>query len=199
MLRRSSFQRCRWVAVGIFAHKSIPPSRSARGVGLDGCTPEVYTHTHTLDLALQNFRNINCLVIFSIFGGVGPRNVNDLTTSPINQFRDHSHRNRIEKLVPLNYRFPTDNKKNITKIDQTVFKLDVWQKYGFPKIRDLSPVAPRWFILPEMTTPKKSGNARKHKKKPSLFDKIVAFVVLSFFPPPPFRFPPPSHQAVNPS
>ena len=136
MLRRSSFQRCRWVAVGIFAHKSIPPSRSARGVGLDGCTPEVYTHTHTLDLALQNFRNINCLVIFSIFGGVGPRNVNDLTTSPINQFRDHSHRNRIEKLVPLNYRFPTDNKNHQTKSTkpfQTRLFAEIWvsEKPGF--------------------------------------------------------------------
>ena len=59
--------------------------------------------------------NINFLVIFSIFHfwGWGPRKVNDLLTSPINQFRDYFIRNRLEKLVPANYRFPTDNKKNI--------------------------------------------------------------------------------------
>ena len=61
------------------------------------------------------------LVIFSIFGG-GPRKVDDLPTSPINQFRDHFIRNRIEKLVPVNYRFPTGNKKTPKQIDTTVFK-----------------------------------------------------------------------------
>ena len=64
-------------------------------------------------LTLQNLRNMNFLIIFSIFGGGGPRKVNDLLTSPINQFRDYFIRNRIEKLVPLNYRFPTDNKKSL--------------------------------------------------------------------------------------
>ena len=73
------------------------------------------------DLTLRKLRNIHFLVIFSILGG-GPRNVNDLPTSPINQFQDHSHRNRIEKLVPVNYRFPTDSQKTLTNIDQTVFK-----------------------------------------------------------------------------
>ncbi len=38
-------------------------------------------------LTLQNLRNINFLVIFSILDG-GPRKVNDLLTSPNNQFRD---------------------------------------------------------------------------------------------------------------
>ena len=65
--------------------------------------------------------NINFLVIFSILDG-GPRKVNDLLTSPSNQFRDYFIRNRIEKLVPVNYRFPTGNKKTFKKIDQTVFK-----------------------------------------------------------------------------
>ena len=59
-----------------------------------------------------------------------------------NKFRYHTHKIRLEKLVPLNYRFPTDNNKSSKNIDQTVFKLDFWQKSGFPKIRDLSPVAP---------------------------------------------------------
>ena len=48
--------------------------------------------------------NINFLVIFSIFHfwGRGPIKVDDLLTSPINQFRDYFIRNRLEKLVPVN-------------------------------------------------------------------------------------------------
>ena len=74
-------------------------------------------------LTLQNLRNINFLVIFSIFHfwGWGPRKVDDLPTSPINQFQDYFIRNRIEKLVPVNYRLPTGNNKH-QKIGQIVFK-----------------------------------------------------------------------------
>ena len=93
------------------------------------------------DLTLQNLRNINLVVFFSILG-VPKKSM----TSPVliyNKFRYHTHKIRLEKLLPLIYRFPTDNKKASTKIDQTVFKLDFWQKSGFPKTRDLSPVAPR--------------------------------------------------------
>ena len=94
------------------------------------------------DLTLQNLRNINLLVIFSILGGDPKKSM----ISPLliyNKFRYHTHKIRLEKWVPLNYRFPTDNKKSSKTIDQTVFKLDFWQNSGFPKIRDLSPVAPR--------------------------------------------------------
>ena len=70
---------------------------------------------------LTNLRNMNFLVIFSILDG-GPRKVNDFLTSPSNQFRDYFIRKRLEKLVPVNYRFPTGNKKTSKKIDQTVFK-----------------------------------------------------------------------------
>ena len=36
-------------------------------------------------------------------GGGNPRTIDDLPTSPNNQFRDYFIRNRIEKLVPLNW------------------------------------------------------------------------------------------------
>ena len=49
------------------------------------------------------------VVIFSILGG--PKKVNDLLTSPSNQFRDYFIRNRLEKLVPLNYKI-IQNQKN---------------------------------------------------------------------------------------
>ena len=71
------------------------------------------------DLVSQNLKTLTFLlffqysvVIFSILGG-GPKKVNDLLTSPSNQFRDYFIRNRLEQLVPLNYRFPTDNKKSL--------------------------------------------------------------------------------------
>ena len=60
-------------------------------------------------------------LLFLNIWGVQEKSI-DLPTSPINQFQDHSHRNRIEKLVPVNYRFPTDSQKTLTNIDQTVFK-----------------------------------------------------------------------------
>ena len=101
------------------------------------------------DLTLQNLRNIDLLVIFSILGG--SKKVNDLQP----KFRYHTHKIRLEKLVPLNYRFPTGNKKTSNEINQTVFKLDFWPKSGFPKNRDLSPVAPRGFIFPENDPPNK--------------------------------------------
>ena len=108
--------------------------------------------------------------------GGGPRKVDDLPTSPINQFRDYFIRNRIEQLVPVNYRFPTGNKKTSKQIDQTVFKLDFWQKSGFPKIRELSPVAPRGFYISRNDpNKKKSGNAGQHQKS-SFFDKMATFL-----------------------
>jgi hypothetical protein len=42
---------------------------------------------------------INFLFIFSMLGR-SPKKVNDLLTSPSNQFRDYSIWNRIEQLVP---------------------------------------------------------------------------------------------------
>ena len=91
-------------------------------------------------LVSQNLKTL-IFLLFSQYWGVPEKSM----ISPLliyNKFRYHTHKIRLEKLVPLNYRFPTDNNKNIKKIDQTVFKLDFWQKSGFPKIRDLSPVAP---------------------------------------------------------
>ena len=83
-----------------------------------------------------------CLLFYQYWGWVQKKSM----ISPLliyNKFRYHTHKIRLEKLVPLNYRFPTDNKKSSNEIDQTVLKLDFWQKSRFPKIRDLSPVAPR--------------------------------------------------------
>ena len=93
-------------------------------------------------LTLQNLRNINFLLIFSILDG-GPRKVNDLLTSPSNQFRDYSIWNRIEKLVPQHWNFAPQTLKTLKTTDQSVFKLDFFVKSGFPKTRDLSPAAPR--------------------------------------------------------
>ena len=41
-----------------FLPQSITPSRSARGVGLDGCIPEEYTHTHIPQIT--TLENTNC-------------------------------------------------------------------------------------------------------------------------------------------
>ena len=95
-------------------------------------------------------------VIFSILGRSRTK-VNVLLTSPSNQFRDYSIWNRIEKLVPQHWNFAPQTLKTLKTTDQSVFKLDILVKSGFPKTRDLSPTAPPGgFIFPEMT-PKRNS------------------------------------------
>ena len=53
----------------------------------------------TSDLTKPQTHSFSCYVLN--IGG-DPRKVDDLPTSPNNQFRDYFIRNRIEKLVPLN-------------------------------------------------------------------------------------------------
>ena len=43
--------------------------------------------------------------------GGGPKKSMISSLLIYNKFRYHTHKIRLEKLVPLNYRFPTDNKK----------------------------------------------------------------------------------------
>jgi len=72
---------------------------------------------------------MNCLLIFSILDG-GPRKVNDLLTSPSNQFRDYSIWNRIEKLVPQHWNFAPQTlktfKRNRPIRFQTRFFCEIW-------------------------------------------------------------------------
>ena len=54
--------------------------------------------------------------------GRSPAKVDDLVTSPNNQFRDYFIRNRLEKLVPvINITSPRTSKTE-KEIDRTVFK-----------------------------------------------------------------------------
>ena len=64
--------------------------------------------------------------------------INDLLTSPKNQFRDYFIRNRIEKLMPQLWNFPPQTLKT-SKPTNPFSNLDFWPKSGFPKTRDLSP------------------------------------------------------------
>ena len=56
----------------------------------------------TSDLTKPQKHEFSCYFL-NIVGG--PRKVDDRPTSPNNQFRDYFIRNRIEKLVPLNWNF----------------------------------------------------------------------------------------------
>ena len=94
-----------------------------------------------------------------------------------NKFRYHTHKIRLEKVVPLNYRFPTGNKQTSNKMDQTVFKLDFWQKSGFPKIWDLSPVAPREVYI-SRNDPKKILEMQENIKNRHFLIKRVPFLCL---------------------
>ena len=65
--------------------------------------------------------NMNFLVIVSIFWGVQKKSMIP-SLLIYNKFRYHTHKIRLETLVPLNYRFPTGTKNASKQIDQTVFK-----------------------------------------------------------------------------
>ena len=127
-------------------------------------------------LVSQNLKTLTFLlffqysvVIFSILGG-GPKKVNDLLTSPSNQFRDYFIRNRLEKLVPLNYEIIQNSQKSLKKIDKPFSNLDFWPKSGFPKTRVSSPVAPRGVYI-SRNDPKKKIFFWKCQKT----SKIVIF------------------------
>ena len=95
--------------------------------------------------------------------GSESKKVNDLLTSPNNQFRDYSVWNRIEKLVPQHWNFAPQTLKTVHKTAKFVSNLDLLPKSGFPKNRDLSPAAPGGFIFLEMTPTKNLGNGKDIK------------------------------------
>ena len=76
-------------------------------------------------------------VIFSILYWVQLK-VNDLFTSPNNQFRDYHTWNRIEKLMPQHWNFAPRTLKTLQKTTSLFSNLDFLQKSGFPKTLDLS-------------------------------------------------------------
>ena len=74
-------------------------------------------------LTLQNLRNINFLLIFSILGGGGgPRKVNDLLTSPSNQFRRLFYLKPHRKVSGTELELRATNFIFSKNIDQLVFK-----------------------------------------------------------------------------
>ena len=64
-------------------------------------------------LVLQNLKTLIFLLFSQYPSWGGPKKVDDLLTCPINQFRDYFIRNRIEKLVPLNYKIIKNSKKSL--------------------------------------------------------------------------------------
>ena len=66
--------------------------------------------------------------------GLGSKKVNDLLTSPKNQFRDYFIRNRIEKLMPQLWNFPPQTLKISKKTTNPFSNLDFFVKSGFPQI-----------------------------------------------------------------
>ena len=68
-----------------------------------------------------------------------------------NKFRYHTHKIRLEKLVPLNYRFPTDNKKSSKKATKPFSNSTFGRNLGFQKSGICPRQPPGGFVFPEMT------------------------------------------------
>ena len=128
------------------------------------------------DLVSQNLKTLIFLLFsqYPSWGG-GQQKVDDLLTSPINQFRDYFIRNRIEKLVPVNYRFPTGNKKTSKKSTKPFSNLDFWPKSGFPKTRVSSPAAPRGVYISRNDPQNKILEMPENIKNLHFFTKWLPF------------------------
>ena len=117
-----------------------------------------------------------CLLFSQYRAGVQQK-INDLLTSPSNQFQDYFIWNRIEKLVPLNWNFAPQTLKTLKRTYQSVFKLDFLVTSGFPKTRDLSPAAPRGVYISRNDTNKKSQKTGKWQQllKSAFVVEMAAF------------------------
>ena len=94
-------------------------------------------------LVPQNVGHI-IFVCYFLNIGLGPKKVNGLAICSKNQFRDYFIRNRLEKLVPLNWNFAPQNLKNRRKQPTNLFSnLDFLSTSEFPKILGLSMDFPR--------------------------------------------------------
>ena len=72
-------------------------------------------------LVPQNVGNI-IFVCYFLNIGLGPKKVNGLAICSKNQFRDYFIRNRLEKLVPLNWNFAPQNLKKRKQNRPTCFQ-----------------------------------------------------------------------------
>ena len=114
------------------------------------------------------------LLLFQYWMG-GPRKVNNLPTSPNNQFRDYFIWNRIEKLVPLNWNFAPRTFKAGKQIDQTVFKSWLFAEIWVSKNPGFVPRQPLGVYISRNDPQKtKSGKLQKHQKS-ALFEKMASF------------------------
>ena len=74
--------------------------------------------------------------------GSESKKVNDLLTSPSNQFRDYHTWNRIEKLMPQHWNFAPQTLKTLQKTANVFSNLDFLPKSGFQKNLVLGRVTP---------------------------------------------------------
>ena len=101
-------------------------------------------------LVWQNLKTWICLLFSEYRWGVQKKSM--ISSLLIyNKFRYHTHKIRLEKLVPLNYRFPTEQKTielNRPNRFQTRLLAEIWVS-KIPGFVSGSP--PGGFIFPEMT------------------------------------------------
>ena len=91
-------------------------------------------------LVSQNLKTLICLLFSQYWGGQKKAMISSLLIN--NKFRYHTHKIRLEKLVPLTKVSKHISENHQKEINQTVFKLDFLPKSGFPKTRDVSQAAP---------------------------------------------------------
>ena len=127
------------------------------------------------DLVLRNLKNISFLVIFSIFpfGWGGPKKVRYLPTSPNNKFQDHSHQNRLKKLVPRAYSFATGFRKSLNDIHQILFKTWLSSEILVSQNQGLVSGSPPGGVYSQRMTPKQNKYPQQNEKPNNLLKTYI--------------------------
>jgi len=125
-------------------------------------------------LVPQNLRNINFLLIFSIFGGRPKKSqwsphFSKQSSPGVLYLEPH------RKVSATELDFAPQTLKTLQETTKLFSNLNLLPKSGFPKTRDLSPAAPRGVYISRNAPPKnKYGKWQKHQTS-LLFDEMASF------------------------
>ena len=111
-------------------------------------------------------QNLNTLIflLFSQYWGVQKKSM--ISSLLIyNKFRYHTHKIRLEKLVPLNYRFPTGNKKNIKRNRPNRFQTRLFAEIWVSKNPGFVPGSPPGVLYFQKMTPTTNIFPKRRKKQ----------------------------------
>ena len=111
----------------------------------------------TSELTKPQKHTFSCYFPNIVGVGGGPRKVDDLPTSPNNQFQDYFIRNRIEKLVPLNWNFAPHTLKTEKNRPNCFQTFTFCRNLGFQKLGICPRYPPQGVYISRNDPPRKKN------------------------------------------